>query len=283
MATPCEIVFIDECNFVNYGRRFFIDEGDEAEDEEEYDISQTDSSDFSSDFSEQEDTSSSEEESPIPTSVTSVSGRRRKKSTKKQATKKPNGKQSADKKGKVGGKKNKFLTKTELDELTDKLKDKRQVCWSFVSKKLGKQPVINHSEAHRYVIEYILDKRYSELRHFVDHMYSSYIKLIGEIENEAKTDRKALLTMRWTNSLDTVLESDVCQSVYAGLPGNYSTPRIIRPVTGIIHSLVYDFAQTKSFSFSQPVDTSFSVTPEDDVALHRISGAALCQKRHTIR
>ena len=172
MATPCEIVFIDECNFVNYGRRFFIDEGDEAEDEEEYDISQTDSSDFSSDFSEQEDTSSSEEESPIPTSV---SGRRRKKSTKKQATKKPNGKQSADKKGKVGGKKNKFLTKTELDELTDKLKDKRPVCWSFVSEKLGKQPVINHSEAHRYVIEYILDKRYSELRHFVDHMYSSYI------------------------------------------------------------------------------------------------------------
>ena len=275
MATPCEIVFIDECNFVNYGSRFFIDEVDEAEDEEEYEISETDSSDFSSDFSEQEDTSSSEEESPIPT--TSVSGRRRKKSTKKQATKKPQGKQAAHKKGKVGGKKNKFLTKTELDELTDKLKDKRPVCWSFVSEKLGKQPVINHSEAHRYVIEYILDKRYSELRHFVDHMYSSYIKLIGEIENEAKTDRKALLTMRWTNSLDTVLESDVCQSVYAGLPGNYSTPRIIRAVTGIIHSLVYDFAQTKSFSFSQPVDTSFSVTPEDDVALYRISGAALCQ------
>lgn len=103
------------------------------------------------------------------------------------------------------------------------------------------------------------------------------------IENEAKSDRNALLTMRWTNSLDTVLESDVCQSVYAGLPGNYSTRRIIRAVTGIIHSLVYDFAQTKSFSFSQPVDTSFSVTPEDDVALYRISGAALCQKRHTIR
>ena len=158
MATPCEIVFIDECNFVNYGSRFFTDEGDEAEDEEEYEISETDSSDFSSDFSEQEDTSSSEEESPIPT--TSVSGRRRKKSTKKQATKKPQGKQAAHKKGKVGGKKNKFLTKTELEELTDKLKDKRPVCWSFVSEKLGKQPVINHSEAHRYVIEYILDKRY---------------------------------------------------------------------------------------------------------------------------
>ena len=108
-------------------------------------------------------------------------------------------------------------------------------------------------------------------------MYSSYIKLVGEIENEAKTDRKALLTMRWINSLDTVLESDVCLSVYAGLPGNYSTPRIIRAVTGIIQSLVYDFAQTKSFSFSQPVDTSFSVTPEDDVALYRISGVALCQ------
>ena len=33
--------------------------------------------------------------------------------------------------------------------------------------------------------------------------------------------------MRWTNSLDTILESDVCQSVYVRLPGNYSTPRII--------------------------------------------------------
>ena len=136
MATPCEIVFIDECNFVNYGRRFFIDEGDEAEDEEEYEISEIDSSDFSSDFSEQEDTSSPGEESPIPTSV---SGRRRKKSTKKQATKKPRGKQAADKKGKVGGKKNKFLTKTELDGLTDKLKDRRPLCWSFVSE----QPVIS--------------------------------------------------------------------------------------------------------------------------------------------
>ena len=142
MATPCEIVFIHECNFVNDGRRFFILEGDEAEDEEEYEISETDSSDFSSEL----DTSSSEEESPIPTSV---SGRRRKKSTKKKATKQPRGKQAADKKGKVGGKKNKFLTKTELDELTDKLKHKRPVCWSFVSEKLGKQPVINHSEAHR--------------------------------------------------------------------------------------------------------------------------------------
>lgn len=37
MVILCEIVFIDECNFVNYGR-FFIDEGDEVEDEEEYDI-----------------------------------------------------------------------------------------------------------------------------------------------------------------------------------------------------------------------------------------------------
>ena len=53
-----------------------------------------------------------------------------------------------------------------MDELTDKLKDKRPVCWSLVSEKLGKQPVIDHSEAHPYVIEYILDKRYSELRQF---------------------------------------------------------------------------------------------------------------------
>ena len=110
-----EIVFVEECNFVNDGRRFFIDE----KDEEEYEISETDSSDFSSEFSEQEDTSSSEEESAIPTSV---SGQLRKKSTKKQTTKKPRGKQATDKRGNVRGKKNKFLTKTELDEFADKFK-----------------------------------------------------------------------------------------------------------------------------------------------------------------
>ena len=54
-----EIVFVEECNFVNDGRRFFIDE----KDEEEYEISETDLSDFSSEFSEREDTSSSEKES----------------------------------------------------------------------------------------------------------------------------------------------------------------------------------------------------------------------------
>jgi len=72
----------------------------DAKDEEEYEISETGSSDFSSEFSEQE-------ESPI----TSVPGRRRKKSTKKQTTKKPRGKQATDKRGKVRAKKNKFLTK----------------------------------------------------------------------------------------------------------------------------------------------------------------------------
>ena len=95
-----EIVFVEECNFVNDDRRFFIDE----KDEEEYEISETDLSDFSSEFSEQEDTSSSEK----------VPGRCPKKSTKKQTTKKTRGKQTADKRGKVRGKKNKFLTKTEL-------------------------------------------------------------------------------------------------------------------------------------------------------------------------
>ena len=102
MATPCKIVFVDECNFVNDGRSFFIDEEDEAEDEEEYEISETDSSDFSSEFSEQEGTSLSEEESPIPTSV---SGRRRKKSTKKQATKNPVENKQQIRKGKLEGRK----------------------------------------------------------------------------------------------------------------------------------------------------------------------------------
>ena len=98
MATPCEIVFIDECNFVNDGRRFFIHEGDEAEDEEEYEISETDSSDFSSEL----DTSSSEEESPIPTSV---SGRRRKKGRKRKLPKNPVENKQQIRKGKLEGRK----------------------------------------------------------------------------------------------------------------------------------------------------------------------------------
>lgn len=102
MATPCEIVFVDECNFVNDGRSFFIDEGDEAEDEEEYEISETDSSDFSSEFSEQEDTSSSEEESPIPTSV---SGRHRKKVRKSKLPKNPVENKQQIRKGKLEGRK----------------------------------------------------------------------------------------------------------------------------------------------------------------------------------
>ena len=96
-----EIVFVEECNFVNDGR-FFIDE----KDEEEYEISETDLSDFSSEFSEQEDTSSSEKES--------FQAGARKKVRKSKLPKKTRGKQTADKRGKVRGKKNKFLTKTEL-------------------------------------------------------------------------------------------------------------------------------------------------------------------------
>ena len=102
MATPCEIVFIDECNFVNYGRRFFIDEGDEAEDEEEYEISEIGSSDFLSDFPEQEDTSSPKEESPIPTSV---SGQRRKKVRKSKQPKNPEENKQQIRKGKLEGRK----------------------------------------------------------------------------------------------------------------------------------------------------------------------------------
>ena len=97
-----EIVFVEECNFVNDGRRFFIDE----KDEEEYEIPETDLSDFSREFSEQEDTSSSEKES--------FQAGARKKVRKSKLPKKTRGKQTADKRGKVRGKKNKFLTKTEL-------------------------------------------------------------------------------------------------------------------------------------------------------------------------
>lgn len=86
-------------------------------------ISETGSGDFSSEFSEQEDTSSSEEESPIPSTV---SGRRRKKSTKKQTTKKK--KKNAENKQQIREQKLEGRTissdKTELDELADKFQIK---------------------------------------------------------------------------------------------------------------------------------------------------------------
>ena len=51
----------------------------------------------------------------------------------------------------------------------------------------------------------------------------------------------------------------------------------IRALTGIVHSLVYDFAQSESYNFAQPVDVQQKILPEDDVTLYRMSGAALCQ------
>ena len=100
-------------------------------------------------------------------------------------------------------------------------------------------------------------------------MFSHYIQLISEIANDFKKDRKAHLTMRWMTSLNIYLDrrsnnSKVCSAVFQDLANEYSSSTI-RAVTGILHSLVYDFAQTE--------DT----TPEDDVALFRMSGAALCQ------
>lgn len=84
--------------------------------------------------------------------------------------------------------------------------------------------------------------------------------------------------MRSLNSfLDGSSEnSNVCRSVFADLATKYSSSTI-RAVTGILHSLVYDFAQTEAYNFSQPKDVPYIVKPEDDVALYRMSGAALCQ------
>ena len=52
---------------------------------------------------------------------------------------------------------------------------------------------------------------------------------------------------------------------------------MIRAVTGILHSLVYDFAQTEAYNFAQPKDVPHIIKCEDDVGLYRMSGAALCQ------
>ena len=58
-----------------------------------------------------------------------VPGRRPKKSTKKQTTKKPRGKQTADKRGKVRGKKNKFLTGLMIGSSKNKRENYPRKCF----------------------------------------------------------------------------------------------------------------------------------------------------------
>ena len=82
--------------------------------------------------------------------------------------------------------------------------------------------------------------------------------------------------MRSLNSfLDGSSEnSNVCRSVFAELETKYSSSTI---QAGILHSLVYDFAQTEAYNFAEAKDVLDIVKPEDDIALYRMSGAALCQ------
>lgn len=175
----------------------------------------------------------------------------------------------------------KALTKKELDDLCSKLEGKRPMCWTFVSERFANQHVTKHYETHRKLIREILDGRYNELRDLVNHMFSFYIKLVSEIAKDIKKDRKAHLTLRWVNSLNSYLDrssanSTVCSAVFSELEIEYSSSTI-RAVTGLLHSLVYDFAQTESYNFAQPPEIQQDVTPEDDVTLFRMSGAALCQ------
>ena len=148
-------------------------------------------------------------------------------------------------------------------------------------KKLGKQYVAKHYESHGELIREILDDRYNELRDLVHHMFSHYVQLISEIANDFKKDRKAHLSLCWMTSLNSYLDrssnnSNVCTAVFQDLANEYSSSTI-RAVKGILHYLVYDFAQTESYNFSQPLHIQQDITPEDDVALFRMSGADLCQ------
>ena len=257
------VTFVDETEFVNKGN-WFIQE------EENWDKSSTSSlsSDASDLWSEEfSDTSECEDESPIP--ALSQKGKKRATVT------------SAKRKKIVEGKKGdrtkkKALSKTEIVALSEKMLEKKAACWTFVSQKLAQQPVIKHYEMHRTLIQYVLGKRSPELHNFVDHIYYTYIKLVNDIAKEVKTDKKANLTMRWVYSLNSFLECEVCRSVYAELPSEFSSESTTRAVTGMVQSLVYDFAQNESNRSSEDADMSNEVSPEDDVSLYRMSGAALC-------
>ena len=180
-----------------------------------------------------------------------------------------------------GNRKGKALTLKELDDLVKKLDEKRPMCWNFVCEGLKNQYVEKHFKTHREIIHEILDHKYNELRDLVLHMYSSYITLVSAVSKDVKKDRKAHLCLRWVRSLNSFLDgssenSNVCRSVFAELATKYSSSTI-RAVTGILHSLVYDFAQTEAYNFTQPKDAPHIVKPEYNVALYRMSGAAICQ------
>lgn len=285
------ITFVDETQFVNKGNWYFHNEESQKwEKESTISFESTDSDELWEEFSEEfseEDNATSEEESPIPTRAfpgNLSNPKKRKKETAKVAkgnssgVSKPRNKPpTKSKRQKRDKKKIRTLTMKELTELGNKLKEKRVNCWIFVAEKLGKQPVINHYESYRKLIQIILDERYIQLRSFVDEMYTSYIELIRKIGKEIKKDRKAHLTIRWANSLHKFLDSKACRSVYSGIPTEIASESTIRAVTGIIHSLVYDFAQTESYSCSQSDDLKQSVAAEEDTSLYRISGAALSQ------
>lgn len=173
------------------------------------------------------------------------------------------------------------MTKKELDEVLMKPEGKRPMCWNFLLEQLCKQPVMK-LETHRKLIEEILEARYNELRNLVNHIFSVYMEHVSAVAEEEKKDRKLHLTLRWMNTLTSYLEgssknSELCAPVFTDLSINHSSATI-RAVTGIVHSLVYDFTQSESYNLAKPVDqVQQSILPEDDVTLYRMSGAALCQ------
>jgi len=156
---------------------------------------------------------------------------------------------------------------------------KRPMCWNFVSEQLSKQPVMKHLQNHRKLIKEILEARYSELRNLVGNMFSVYMECVSAVAEEVKEDRKVHLTLRWMKTLTSYLEdssqnSEVSTPVFTDSFSKHLSATI-QAVTRVVHSLVYDFTQSKSYNFVQPVDFQQKILPEHDVTLYRMSGAAL--------
>ena len=106
-------------------------------------------------------------------------------------------------------------------------------------------------------------------------MFSIYMEHVSAVEAQVKRDHKVHLTLRWMNTLSSYLEhssqnSKVCTSVFSDFSSKHSSATI-RAVIGIVQSLVYDFAQSESYNFAQPVDVQQKILPEDDVTLYRMS------------
>ena len=117
------------------------------------------------DYTEEASTSSgnrkgnSEKSKAKVSSGTQKGTRTKGKSARKTASNKNDSTKGKPRKTRAKKTKGKALTRKELDELVQKLDEKRPMCWNFVSEGLKNQYVAKHYKTHGELIHEILDRK----------------------------------------------------------------------------------------------------------------------------